>query len=895
MKKYIRPKIHIELLEEADIVCTSFEYGEDNNGKANNGANLSRHRNNIWDECIAIVVTLSIATSVSARTFQHPGITYTEADIQRMRTMVEAQVEPYYTTFEAFSSSKYITSNPALNSSTELETFSGTVGKSGRQALDLALLWRLTDNTEYADKAVQILNSYNIVTNCTNATAALEIGKINLLIEAAELMRDYSGWTKSDQAKFKAMLVHPGYSQTVVPSGEKTFYWNVYNFDRGRFGNQGLNGARALMAMAIYLDNEVMYDRAYRYLTGQSHRSDDLAYPMGAPVQRNQIESTGSHESASDSYMNVFASPNNYGTIEDYGYDEQIQYYIYPNGQCQESSRDQGHVTFGLNVLGNIAEMAWNQGDDLYGFLDSRILLGMEWTYRYIQSYVEEDVETWSPAGFVEYNNTMGATTSASFDNNQYIQTLSRSARWYSLTPYDGDRDDTYAAGAMREAALAHYSVRAGLNADRYYWLQKSRDYMIANYHYESWGKIKNNADNWYYEFPGWGTLTKRRTPWMAGDAVTFSGKEAQFSTHPIGDEILFADYDAYAIAGAGQGHNYCSANSELNTIYRTDGHVKIEILEMPVIGYGGYADNSENLAPRRASGHNTDVSIYGLTIGDWQNYTITNTSTTNTPCDVFVTYSSTDNAVIKFITETGDDLTATLPATDEDVFVRINIGRLNIAAGVSVVRVVSISDVDELRLLSFSLEKPAETMEYILNVSQTAGVSTLILPFDAALPQGLEAYTLEDMGTYIKATPASSITADQPVIVKGSGTYSLNGTITGNMNISHQEGSLIGVYATTTITEGNYVLQKHSGYDAAFYRVSEGSNTSISPYRCYLKASGSSQQNAKSILFEDGSGITTITKDAINDEIIYDLQGFRSTSNKGFQIRNGRIIGFVK
>ena len=259
-----------------------------------------------------------------------------------------------------------------------------------------------------------------------------------------------------------------------------------------------------------------------------------------------------------------------------------------------------------------------------------------------------------------------------------------------------------------------------------------------------------------------------------------------------------------------------------------------------------------------------------------------------------FVTYSSTDNAVIKFITETGEDLTATLPATDEDVFVKINIGRLNIAAGVSVVRVVSTSDVEELRLLSFSLEKPAETMEYILNVSQTAGVSTLILPFDAALPQGLEAYTLEDMGTYIKATPVSSITADQPVIVKGSGTYSLNGTITGDMNTSHQEGSLIGVYATTTIAEGDYVLQKHSGYDAAFYRVSEGSNTSISPYRCYLKASGSSQQNAKSIRFEGEAGISIINIDNISDDVSYDLQGFQSNSGKGFLIKKGRIIGIV-
>lgn len=43
-----------------------------------------------------------------------------------------------------------------------------------------------------------------------------------------------------------------------------------------------------MMAMAIYLDNEIMYDRAYRYLLGMKHREDDLPYPSGPAISSEE-------------------------------------------------------------------------------------------------------------------------------------------------------------------------------------------------------------------------------------------------------------------------------------------------------------------------------------------------------------------------------------------------------------------------------------------------------------------------------------------------------------------------------------------------------------------------------------------------------------------------------
>ena len=105
--------------------------------------------------------------------------------------------------------------------------------------------------------------------------------------------------------------------------------------------------------------------------------------------------------------------------ISDYGYDEQLQYYIYPNGQCQESSRDQGHVLAGIHNYVAIAEMAWNQGDSLYSSLDNRLLLGLEWSYRYnlssIQSYKKQETP-WEPTGLTKDMNEV------TFDNGKYLQ-----------------------------------------------------------------------------------------------------------------------------------------------------------------------------------------------------------------------------------------------------------------------------------------------------------------------------------------------------------------------------------------------------------------------------------------------------------------------------------------
>lgn len=278
----------------------------------------------LLQRCLAwAICSLTIVPTVAGRTFDHPCVSCTRADLDRMRSMVEAKVEPYYSAFIELRNSKYsaLTQKPSDRGTQISEgKFNGTVGRDGRAAHDLALLWHITGDNAYADKAVEFINANSHYTNTSSrGTAPLDNGKIYLLIAAAELLRDYDGWTADDRERFNAMLVYPGYSTTKAAEGnlndelnDITFYWNIYNFDAMRFGNQGLFAARALMAMGIYLDNELMYDRAYNYLMCLPRNSaDKLRYPAGPPVWTNRII-----ESSSSEYRTDYTVPAHFGKSE---------------------------------------------------------------------------------------------------------------------------------------------------------------------------------------------------------------------------------------------------------------------------------------------------------------------------------------------------------------------------------------------------------------------------------------------------------------------------------------------------------------------------------------------------------------------------------------------------
>ncbi|WP_161634457.1 PA14 domain-containing protein, partial [Aquimarina pacifica] len=487
-----------------------------------------------------------------------------------MKYMVEAQIEPYYTSYQEMvsdSKSSYDYDVRGDASYTELGRDNGVNygawNSDIRAAYYNAIRWYISGDSRHADKAIEIFNAWSNLTKVTsNGTAALSGGVGYIMVEAAEIIKStYSGWASSDVQKFKDMLVYPGYSNTKAPDdswNNSTFYWSSYQGDSGRHGNQGLSGWRTVMAMGIFLDNEIMYDRALRYIKGQPHRSDDLPYPSG-PRTHSDLISTGEHV---DTYR---SSQGN--SIEDYGYNEVMTNYIYETGQCQESSRDQQHVMFGLGLLNSMAEMAWNQGDDLYSHEDSRLLLGLEYTLRYnvssVASYPDQ-TSAWEPSSF--------------------LQGFDRTERWYSKSMSPDGRGGFTSSRPNWEMSTAHYIGRGFKTEEEAKWTQRARDKSIELDGYEQAG--------WTNDAIGWGALTFRRPEGCYGDPINgFVSGTPNYDMNVLPGTIEAENYDYSPVDGEGRTY-HDTTNGNSGNQYRTES---VDIETCSEGGYSiGYLDNGE-------------------------------------------------------------------------------------------------------------------------------------------------------------------------------------------------------------------------------------------------------------------------------------------------------------
>ena len=171
------------------------------------------------------------------------------------------------------------------------------------------------------------------------------------------------------------------------------------------------------------------------------------------------------------------------------------------------------------------------------------------------------------------------------------------------------------------------------------------------------------------------------------------------------------------------------------------------------------------------------------------------------------------------------------------------------------------------------------------------AGAATLVLPYEATIPEGVKAYTLTyNGGDAATATELSgTIPANTPVLINAkAGDYTFNATETQTTKAaSPANGALTGVWTETTVPEGSYVLQNQKG-TVAFYKVSS-SDIKCPANSAYLTASAS----AKALSISYGGSTTGISNVAVNkaDGEVYNLQGVRMKGSlkKGLYIQNGK------
>ncbi|KAL0943347.1 exopolysaccharide inner membrane protein [Colletotrichum truncatum] len=281
------------------------------------------------------------------RAFAHPGLLHTTKDFERIKDFLGANRQPWKTGWD-----KLATRASADHTPRPVETVcrgAGTECASENYALLFrdaaaaytnAVHWKITGNESHAEAAGRILDAWSstLVRVWGSSDKFLASGIYGYqLANAGELLRDWSGW-KGFPALVNMLknIFYPMNHDFLVNHNGAVIdhYW----------ANWDLANMCAMQAIGVLSDNATMYEEAVNY------------FKNGAG--NGQIE---------NAIWKLHKEP---------GSDKNL-------GQGQEAGRDQGHALLDFAFLGVFAQQSYSQGDDLFGYLDNRILAGAEYVAKY--------------------------------------------------------------------------------------------------------------------------------------------------------------------------------------------------------------------------------------------------------------------------------------------------------------------------------------------------------------------------------------------------------------------------------------------------------------------------------------------------------------------------------
>jgi hypothetical protein len=270
----------------------------------------------------------------------HPGGWHTAADLQRIRAKVAAGQEPWKSAWEALQKSDAdVHYQPHVKTSV---TDAYAIQNDGHAAYVLAIKWVASGDAAYAKAAIGIINAWSsTVQSVANEPMRNGLGS-NQMANAAEILASgfggAAGWPAPEADRARKFF------ETVI-------YPHVRN---GAAANWGTSAMSGMMSMAVFCDDQEMFDRAVS------------VYKHGFVVN--------------GSVQNGCCA---------------VTQYIDATGENAESGRDQPHSQGAIGHLVEVALIAWNQGIDLVSYNDeqgvrdygvdgaNRLQLGLEYTAKY--------------------------------------------------------------------------------------------------------------------------------------------------------------------------------------------------------------------------------------------------------------------------------------------------------------------------------------------------------------------------------------------------------------------------------------------------------------------------------------------------------------------------------
>ena len=279
----------------------------------------------------AIILWSSLGfATCAADGFIHPGLLHTKEDLARIKEGVASETGVIHQGYQVLTESPYAKSDyrmqgPVKEWGRAPNINTGQAQEDAKAVYQNALMWVITGKQEHSEKAKQILNAWAERLEKVNGIDGVLASGLQgfQFANAAEIIRyTDAGWSEEE-----ARRCERSFMEAWLPTIEHYAYFANGNWETAALQTK--------MAIAVFCNERELFEETVRYA----------------------VNGAGN------------------GSIP--------HMVVYPTGQCQETTRAQHYTQLGLGLLGNATEVAWNQGVDLYGWNDQRLLAGFEYTAKY--------------------------------------------------------------------------------------------------------------------------------------------------------------------------------------------------------------------------------------------------------------------------------------------------------------------------------------------------------------------------------------------------------------------------------------------------------------------------------------------------------------------------------
>lgn len=313
------------------------------------------------------------------RGFIHPGGLHTQADFDRIKQQLANGNKKVTEAMNKLRMAEYAQPTAATYPTETIvrggsgENYINTC-RGAAIAYQNALRWKIEDNQACAKHAVEVLMKWcNTTKNVTGSSDQfLAFGLYGYqFAQAAELMRDYEGWKPADFEKFKKWMLNIWYQGSIDFLRRHNGTWENsgkwWQAPGHYWSNWGLCNAMCVLSIGVLCDDVFIYNQ------GLGAIKYDQVGTFKDPRTDNPILTDGLTEFLGNFVVTTYPSDLETGA---YG----------KLGQLNESGRDAGHAAMSLGLAVDIAHQIWNQGDDLFAYMDHRLAAGTEYLAAQTQS-----------------------------------------------------------------------------------------------------------------------------------------------------------------------------------------------------------------------------------------------------------------------------------------------------------------------------------------------------------------------------------------------------------------------------------------------------------------------------------------------------------------------------